>query len=190
MRNLWWSGFSEGKGRLWAALLLGAVILLGGCQAREAPLSPGAATFKQEVKKCLDNLTASLMTPVAKKDLPAITAALEKAESPAVKLCRLCPFEIGVLNPSGETLAVFPCKGDGKTKNFSNYGLIIKAAKTKKIQQQRFFLQDGSQLYMVCAPLVSQETVIGLVAVAISSKDAEQRWDLKEKEFLALDFNT
>jgi hypothetical protein len=190
MRNLRWSGFSEAKGHLWPVLILGAVILLGGCQAREAPLSPGAATFKQELKNCLDNLAANLLAPVAKKDVAAITAALEKVESPAVKLCRLCPFEIGVLNPAGETLAVYPCKGDSKAKNFSNYELIIKAAKSKKIQQQRFFLQDGSQLYMVCAPLIREEIVIGLVAVAISSKDAEQRYGLKEKEFLALDFNT
>ncbi len=152
-------------------------------------MSPGAASFKQELKSCFDKLVPNLIAPVAKKDVSAITAALEKAESPAVKLCRLCPFEIGVLNPSGETLAIFPCTGDGKTKNFSSYDLIIKATKTKKIQQQRFYLQDGSQLYIVCAPLIQQETVIGLVVVAISSKDAEQRWGLKEKEFLALDFN-
>ncbi len=190
MQNLRLNGFFEHNTRIWPFLILGLVLLLGGCQSQEAPLSPGAASFKQEVKGCLDKLTASLITPVANRDVPAITAALEKAESPAIKLCRLCPFEIGVLNPTGETLAIFPCKGDGKTKNFSSYDLIIKAAKTKKVQQQRFFLQDGSQLYMVCAPLMRGETVIGLVAVAISSKDAEQRWGLKEKEFLALNFNT
>jgi hypothetical protein len=190
MRNILRSGFSGDKGHLCPVLLLGAVILLFGCQAREAPLSPGAATFKQEMKNCLTNLTASLMEPVAKKDLAGISDALERAESPAVKLCRLCPFEVGVLNPSGDTLAVYPGKGDGKAKNFSGYDLVVKAINSKKIQQQRFFLQDGSELYLICAPLIRQDTLIGLVAIAISSKDAEQRWGLKEKEFLSLDFNT
>jgi len=190
MRNPLQSSFFGDRGRLWRVLLLGAVILLFGCQAREAPLSPGAATFKQELKSCLTNLAATLMEPVARKDLAGIKAALEKAESPAVKLCRMCPFEIGVTDQSGETLMSYPVKGDGKGKDYSNYELVKKAISSKKIQQQGFFLQDGSKLYLVCAPLLRDNTLIGLVAIAISSKDAEQRWGLKEKEFLALDFNT
>src|SRR5665648_523179 len=154
MRNFLRSSFFGDQGRLWPVLLASAVILLFGCQAREAPLSPGAATFKQELKSCLTNLSASLMEPVAKRDLAGIKAAMEKAESPAVKLCRLCPFEIGVTDPSGETLAAYPVKGDGKGKDYSNYELVKKAISSKKIQQQRFFLPDGSELYLVCAPLI------------------------------------
>jgi len=190
MSNLLLSGSFRGKSHLWPILLIGAVILFFGCQAREAPLRPGAATFKKELKNCIDNLAVSLMEPVLNQDLPGIRAALEKIESPAVKLCRLCPFEIGVLNPSGETLAAYPAKGDGKAKDYSNYELVKKATSTKKIQQQRFFLQDGSQLYLICAPLVREDKLIGLVAIAISSEDAKQRYGLTEKEFLALDFNT
>jgi len=178
------------KGHFWPVLIIGVVILLFGCQAREAPLSPGAATFKQEIKSCFDNLAAALMEPVAMKDLAGIKAALEKVESPAAKLCRLCPFEIVVLNPSGETLAVYPVKGDGKAKNFSNYDLVIKAISSKKIQQQQLFLQDSSKLLLVCAPLLRDNTVIGLVAIAVSSEEAQKKWGLNEKEFLALDFNT
>ena len=190
MRKFLRSSFFGDQGRLWPVLLASAVILLFGCQAREAPLSPGAATFKQELKSCLTNLSASLMEPVAKRDLAGIKAAMEKAESPAVKLCRLCPFEIGVTDPSGDTLAAYPVKGDGKGKDYSNYELVKKAISSKKIQQQRFFLPDGSELYLVCAPLIREDKLIGLVAIAISSVDAEKRWGLKEKEFLAIDFNT
>jgi hypothetical protein len=190
MINLLRSSFCGDQGRLGPVLLISALILVFGCQTREAPLSPGAASFKHEIKSCLTNLSATLLEPVAKRDLAGIKAALEKAESPAVKLCRLCPFEIGVTDQSGETLAVYPVKGDGKGKDYSSYELVIKAIKSKKIQQQRFFLQDGSQLYLVCAPLIRQDTLIGLVAIAISSEDATKRWDLKEKEFLAIDFNT
>lgn len=190
MRNFWRSNFWGAPSRLWPVLLASTVFLLLGCQAREAPLSPGAANFKQEIKSCLVNLSGSLLEPVAKRDLPAIKAALEKIESPAVKLCRLCPFEIGVTDQSGETLMAYPPKGDGKGKNYSNYDVVIKTIRSKKIQQQRFFLADGSELYLVCAPLMREDTLIGLVAIAVSSKDAEQRWGLKEKEFLALDFNT
>jgi hypothetical protein len=153
-------------------------------------LSPAAVTFKQEIKNCLDNLSTALMEPVAKKDLAGIAAALEKVESPAVKLCRLCPFQIGVLNQSGEALAVYPPKREDKARNFSSYELIIKATNSKKIQQQQFFLQDGSKLYIICAPLIREDAVIGLIAIAINSEDADKKWGFKEKEFLSLDFNT
>jgi hypothetical protein len=190
MRNILRGSFFGDHGCLWPVLLLSAVILLFGCQAREAPLSPGAATFKQELKSCITNLSAALMEPVAKLDLAGIRAALEKAESPAVKLCRLCPFEIGVTDPSGATLAAYPGKGDGKGKDYSQYDLVIKTINSKKIQQQRFFLPGGSELYLVCAPLIRQDKLIGLVAIAISSEEASKRWGLKEKEFLAIDFNS
>jgi hypothetical protein len=183
------SRFFGDKGRHWPVILATAVILLIGCQAKEAPLSPGVASFKKEVKSCLDNLSVTLMEPVVKKDLAGITAAMEKAESPAVKLCRLCPFEMGVLNPSGETLAEYPVKGDGKVKNYSHYDLVKKSISSKKVQQQQFFLQSGSRLYLVCAPLIRENALIGLVVIAINSEDAQKRWDLTEKEFTALDFN-
>jgi hypothetical protein len=190
MRNFLRDRFFGNRGRLWTVFLTSAIILLFGCQAREAPLSPGATAFKQEVKGCLTNLAVTLMEPVATRDLAGITAALEKAESPAVKLCRLCPFEIGVTDQSGETLASYPVKGDGKGKNYSQYDLVKKTINSKKIQQQRFFLPDASELYLVCAPLIRQDKLIGLVAIAISSAEASKRWGLTEKEFLTLDFNT
>ena len=190
MRNFLRSNFFGDQARLWPVLLASAVILLFGCQAREAPLNPGIASFKQELKSCLDSLAVTLMEPVARKDLAGIKAALENVESPAVKLCRVCPFEIGVLDPSGKILSAYPVKGDGKAKDFSSYDLVKKAISSKKIQQQALFLPEGSKLYLVCAPLIRKDELIGLVAIAISSADAEKRWNLTEKDFLALDFNT
>jgi hypothetical protein len=174
-------------GHLWP-VLLGVLFLLLGCQAKEAPLSPAAASFKKEVKHCLVGLSHPLVEPVYKKDVPEILATLGKLEPQTVKLCRMCPFSLGVLNRNGETLAVYPPKE--QAQNFSSYDLINKAINTKKIQQQRFFLQDGSELYIVCAPILREDTVIGLVAIAINSEEAQKRWGLTEKEFLALDFNT
>jgi len=189
MRNLLRSSFIGDQACLWPVLFMSAVILLFGCH-REPPLNPGIATFKQELKSCLDSIAVTLMEPVASKDVAGIQAALEKVESPAVKLCRLCPFEIGVLDPAGKILAAYPVKGDGKAKDYSSYDLVKKAISSKRIQQQALFLPEGSKLYLVCAPLIRKDVLIGLVAIAISSVEAEKRWNLQEKEFMALDFNT
>jgi len=153
-------------------------------------LNPGIASFKQELKACLDGLGVTLMGPVARRDVAGVKAALEQVESPAVKLCRMCPFEIAVLDPSGKILSAYPVKGDGKAKDFSSYDLVKKAISSKRIQQQALFLPEGSKLYLVCGPLIRKDVLIGLVAIAISSADAEKRWNLTEEDFLALDFNT
>jgi hypothetical protein len=189
MTNILRSRFFGNKVHLWA-ILVGVVILLFGCQAKESPLAPAATTFKFEIKNCLGNLSAVLMEPVANKDVAAIAAALDKVESPAVKLCRLCPFQVAVLNQSGETLAVHPPQSSNNGKNYSSYDLVTKALASKKIQHQRLFLQNGSALYLICAPLVRGDKVIGLIAIAVNSEDAEKKWGFTEKDFLALDFNT
>jgi hypothetical protein len=173
----------------WAALVCAAMLIFG-CGKKEPPLSPAAATFKKEMKDCLANLAAALMEPVANRNVAAITAALIKVESPAVKLCRLCPFQVGVLDRTGEALATYPAKPGNGGKNYSSYDLISKAIKSKKIKQQRFFLQNGSELYIICAPLIRGENLIGLVAVAVNSKDAQGRWGLTEQEFMGIDFDT
>ena len=170
-------------------ILLGlAALLVWGCQAK--PLSPGAANFKHEIKHCLNDLSAALQEPVARRDVAAINAALNKVESPALKLCRMCPFQIGILDRCGQALATYPPRPGGtQGKNYSSYFLVSKALNSKKIQQQRFYLQNGNQLYIICAPILKNGNVIGLVALAINSTDAANRWGITDKEFLALDFN-
>ena len=169
-------------------LLVCAVLLLFACQAKEPPLSP-AASFKKEVKSILDKLSSTLVEPVFKRDVHGIEIALSEIEPQVAELCRMCQFfQVGVLNQQGETLAVHP--PTARSNNFSNYDLVIKIINSKQIQQQKFFLQDGSELYIICAPILRQDTVIGLTAIAISAEEAKSKWGLTEKEFMALNFNT
>lgn len=173
----------------WVVLLL--MVLLGpgpGCQTQEHPLSPAAASFKQEIKECIDRLAGPLLEPVLKRDTAAINETLKKTEPEAIKLCRMCPFRIGVMDKNADTLAVYPPRKN-KHLDFYNYEVVQQALKTRKIAHQRLFLQNGARLYAVCAPLVQKEQIVGLLAIALSADDARQRWGLTENEFLALDFN-
>jgi hypothetical protein len=177
------------RASFWLSLGL-AAFLICGCQSQPAPQSPGAVTFKREIKNCLSKLTAALKKPVAQRDIPGINAVLQEIESPAVKLCHICPFKIGVLDQYGEGLASFPPHAVNNMQNYSSYGLVVKAISTKHIQQQRFYLQNGSELYIICAPLLENGKLIGLIAIAINSADAQNKWGLTEKEFMGLNFNS
>jgi hypothetical protein len=169
--------------------VVGAVVLFGGCLGKP-PLSPAAAAFKKEVRQCIKEYSDAVMDPLARNDVEGISAGLETVEPRALKLCRMCPFRVAVLNQHGEVQAVCPANLERKRSNFSNYELVVKTINSKKIQQQRFFLQNGSRLYIICVPLIRQDKVIGLLAIAIDAAEAEQRWGLTDKEFLALNFNT
>lgn len=174
-------------GRLLKRPLLIILLIFCACSAKEPPLSPGAASFKQEVRDCIARLAAPLAAVVARQDAPGINKTLAMAE-PSIKLCRMCPFQMGVLDQQGDILARYPEKKEG-TFNFSGYGLIDQVLKSRKISQQRFFLQDGSEIYFIAVPLLHEGQMIGQLGLALDAAEALHRWGLTDKEFLTLDFN-
>ena len=169
--------------------ILGLLLLvLGGCQASEPPLSPAAATFKKEVQDCLDRLCQGVVGAIVKGDVAAINETLKRLEPDTIRLCRMCPFRIGILDQSGNTLTVYPFKPEA-VGDFTNYDVVVQTLKNRKINQQRLFLQDGSQVYIVCVPLLKGENLVGIMALSLSAEEAKQRWGLSEQDFLAIDFN-
>jgi hypothetical protein len=175
--------------RLWGVLLLLLLPgLISACQSQEPPLSPAAARFKQEVKECLGLVAKPLIEPLLKKDPAAIHETLKKTEPENLKLCVRCPFRMGVMDMDGNSLALYPATKEANL-DFYKYDVVQQVLKSRKIMQQRLFLQDGSGLYVICVPLFKKEKVIGLLAIALSATEARKKWGLTEKEFLALDFN-
>jgi hypothetical protein len=173
----------------WATFFLVFCMVFCGCQAKEPPLSPGVAAFKKEVKEAMARLSRALIEPVANEDVAAVNEILQKVEPEAVKVCRMCPFRIGVLDKNGDTLTIYPFKQDA-IGNYSNYQLVIQTLNSKRMVQQRFFLQDGSQIYIVCGPIIQEGDVIGILALTLDAAEAKQRWGITEKEFMAIDFNS
>ena len=175
-------------GRLWIVLL---ILLLGfsyGCQTKEPPLSPAAARFKQEVKECISLVVKPLIGPLSKRDAAGIHTALKKTEPENLKLCVRCPFRMGVMDMEGNSLALYPPKKNANL-DFYRYEVVQQALKTRKIAQQRLYLQDGAGLYVICVPLLKDDQVLGILAIALSASEAKNKWGLTEKEFMAMDFN-
>jgi hypothetical protein len=164
------------------------LLIFCACSAKEPPLSPAAASFKHEIKDCIQRLAAPLAGPVARQDAQAINKALLAMAEPAIKLCRMCPFQIGVMDLNGDILARYPEKKEG-ILNLSGYGLFDQVLKSRRTSQQRFFLQGGSEIYIIAVPLLHEGQMIGLLGLSLDAAEALQRWGLTDKEFLALDFN-
>ncbi len=176
------------RGLVYLSLFFYAGALLGGCQTREKPLSPAAAAFKKEVQGSIEMLSQVLIAPLQQKDFSAIHQALQEHTPEALKLCRLCPFMLAVLDLDGVTLAVYPPRDHNK--NYSQYKAVTKALTEGRIGQAKLFLPDGSQLFMICAPLRKERETQGLVVFIARPKEIAEKYGLSEHEFFALDFNS
>jgi hypothetical protein len=169
-------------------LVLLLLALLGGCQPKEPPLSPAAVAFKKEIQDCLDRLCQGVMGSILQKNVEALNETLKHVEPDALKLCRMCPFRIGVLDKNGDTLTVYPFKAEAMG-NFSSYAGVAQTLKNQQINQQQLYLQDGSQIYVICIPLSQNQNLVGIMVLTLSAKDAKDRWGLTAKDFLDINFN-
>jgi len=172
----------------WPALLLVLLLVFWGCQAKEPSLSPAEASFKKEVKELIEKLSPPLLEPVSRRSAADINVAFQTFFSDPKNEPKLCPLKIVVTDKTGVTLGKYPVeKGFGV--DFSSYGLVQKVLQEGKTAQGRFFLQDGSKVYVICAPLKQKEEVLGILALAVDSQDVSKTCGLAEAKFLALDFN-
>lgn len=172
----------------WQALLVALVLVLGGCGTKEPPLSPGEASFKKEVKEMIERLSPLLMEPVSQKSTAEINVTLQEFFSDPQNEPRSCPLKIVVTDKSGTTLGKYPVE-KGYGVDFSSYSLVQKVLREGKTAQGRLFLQDGSRIYIICAPLLQKGEVVGIMALGVDAKEANRTCGLGEHKFLAIDFN-
>lgn len=177
------------KIRRWAAVLIFLSVVLSACQSRQAPLSPAAASFKKEMREELAKLTPALTGTVSQGDVAAINAVLEKLSAEAIHAGRPWTFRIGILDRNGVGLAAFPLQNHPH-KDFSSYDGFAKVFKDHQTVTERFYMQDGAQIYVIAAPLLRQDQVVGGLALVLSAADAQKKWGISEKEFMAIDFNS
>jgi hypothetical protein len=174
--------------RLWLPLVMTAMLVYGGCKPPAPPLSPGAAAFKQETKLAQERLTMSLVDPVSRGDRAGVAAALQQIMPEGIKLCRMCPFLLGVLDKNGVILSTYPSK-EKYRKDFSDYQVVVKALADRKVCQSRLYLPDGSLLFVICTPLMQGEEAVGALILTSLAEEVKKRWGITEQEFYDIDFN-
>jgi hypothetical protein len=76
-----------------------------------------------------------------------------------------------------------------REEDFSKYDFVKKAFKKKKIVQERLYLQDHSELLIICVPLVQQKKIIGAIVLGFNPTEVKKDYGLNIEQFLALDFN-
>ena len=79
--------------------------------------------------------------------------------------------------------------GEFKVEDFSNYRFVTRAYKQKKIVHDRLYFQGGSELFVVCIPLVQKKDVVGALVLGFNPSELERDYGLNAGQFMALDFN-
>jgi len=173
-------------------MLIFGLVLLGFStsvsQATDAEQSV-SSSFKEEAKRTIKTLTASLIDPVSRKNISDIEAGIDKIVSDAEKEGRPVRFGIGILDRNGVAVAGRYVVGIFKEEDFSKYNFLKKAFKKKKIVQDRLYFQNHSELLIVCAPLVQQKKIMGAIVLEFDPTRVKKDYDLSTEQFLALDFN-
>ena len=151
--------------------------------------SQSVFSFKEEAKRAIKTLTACLMDPVSKKNISDIQAGMDKMISDAEKEGKPICFGIGTLDKNAVTVAGRYVVGIFREEDFSKYDFVKKAFKKKKIVQERLYLQDHSELLIICVPLVQQKKIIGAIVLGFNPTEVKKDYGLNIEQFLALDFN-
>jgi hypothetical protein len=171
-----------------ALLMLTLVLGLAGCTAKQPPLSPQAAVFKQDVRDILSRLAPRLVGPLSNNDAEAAKQAILSQYPDAGLEKPEFPFWLGVMSKDGILLtALPPVQAIGA--DFIKYKLVQETLNKKRIGKNRLYSPNGAPIYIVLAPVMAQDNLVGLVGLRLSAAQALKKWGLTEQEFQRMDLN-
>lgn len=160
------------------------------------PLNPAAEDFRKQMLTDY-RLLSSVLVPALETDEP-IVAAGEAIDNfllePKSKDQGI--FGISLLDISGKysTGAVIDSKDTGKLikdiykdTNFHSYRVVEQIVKSRRVMQERLYLQNNSIL-AIGFPVINNGDLMGILCFSFESHEFEKKWGLSEKEFLRIDF--
>ena len=175
--------------RLMIHLIVGIILLpvlcIGlGCLESKS-LSQKAAKFQKEVQVVLKRLAPPLAEPVAREDSRGVQKVLVRLFSVCAEDCEGLMDNVVVLDKDGINIAVYPPEKI-ETWQYSDYEAVKRTIEEKKPTQAILYRQDGSNIYVICVPLIFQGKVSGILALGFEGSKVLEKRGISEEEFLSL----
>jgi hypothetical protein len=172
-----------------ACLALVILLLpLAGCKGKEPPLSPRAAAFKREVQAIIAKLAPALAGPLTRNDGKAAEQAILSLYPTAGQEQDDFPFRLGAMSKDGILLATLPpLQAIGS--DFINYQLVQETLDKRCINKMRLYAPNGASVYIVLAPVMVQDNLVGIMGLRLTAVQALKRWGITEQEFREMDLN-
>lgn len=169
-------------------LILLLALGLAGCTAKAPALSPRAAAFKAEVRAIIARLTPALAGPLSSNDAAAAEQAILSLYPTAGQEQDDFPFWLGAMSKGGVLLAALPpAKFIGA--DFINYQLVQETLQNRRINKKRLYSPDDAPIYFVLAPIMDNNSLVGLVTLRLTAAQALKKWGITEPEFQVMDLN-
>ena len=170
-------------------ILLAALGLGPGCQKPQPPQSPQAMAFTKDVQAMINRVALPLIEPVSKDDKAGAEKALKKAFSVCAEACEGLFYNVLILDQMGVLTAVYP-PAEVKSLQFASYSAVKKAFAEKKPNQAILYQPNGKPIDIVFVPLISQDKVVGILALGFEGTVVREKRGLTTEEFLHLDFKS
>lgn len=161
-----------------------------------ARLDQAAASFKREVLRLIDTNRRELGGLAADSDREAARQRI--ADLVAAGKQEPSIYGLALVDAGGTILAAEAPGGDPLLKSYiamlqANRVRIPKVAsdalRKGRITSARLYMQDGSQLWVVCSPLRRGRKIVGALLVGFSGQRCRSRRGLTGEQFEAIDFN-
>ncbi len=172
----------------WAILLIILTLALG-CQPKAPSLCQKAAARVKKVKGIVADMAAALADPVAQENIKKVNAILKESFAAAGQEAGLPLRRVGVTDNLGVVLTDYPLLEGIIGIDVSTYISVATALQNHKIGQERLFLENKLEVFVICAPLLSQGKVVGTVWLAWEAEKVREAWGISTEEFLGVDFN-
>jgi hypothetical protein len=166
------------------AVLLLLTAISPGCRSDQPALGKAALTLQDDLQATLDLFSAGLAEPMSIGDKIRVKAAMEKLSSKADAPAKI-PISIAVLNNHGATVATAARSELSATQNYGNYHAVSRVVQKRKVIQSSLYLQGGEQIFIVCAPLLYRQNLVGILIIGIDD-DLLHQAGITDAEFMSL----
>ena len=179
----------QGTFPLWILSLGFLLWNLSGPSVDGIHANPSASGLKDDVGWAVGKLSGPMQVVLSTSDFNTIQATLDKVLSEAEKEEKPIRFGVGILDKEGLAVAGRYIIGSFKMEDFSKYNFFAKAFKQRKILQDRLYFQGGSELLIICVPLIQKKTRVGALVFGFDPSRIQKDYGLTAEQFMALDFN-
>ncbi|HOP40008.1 MAG TPA: hypothetical protein PLI53_03095 [Geobacteraceae bacterium] len=171
------------------AAVLAVLVLFGGCRPAEKPPGPAALSFKMRILANLDLFSPTLSKNIRKHNRSALLSTLDKFHGQLNVSEEGQHFFLAILDNHGVTIASRAQTAVNGAQNYGNYRIVSTVLQKKRISQSSLYLQGGGKVYIICAPLLDDANLSGVVIIGIDS-DYLSKSGISERDFMSLDFRS
>jgi len=177
--------------RIWhlAVFSLAFIVCITGCRPENNGSKEKAQEFRNRYHAFLVGYASRLAEHVAKRQTKKVKGVLQGMYEDMTGPGGQPPPSIAVLDNHGVAVASQAQTALTGAQNYGNYHVVSRVLQKRKILQSSLYLQNGTRIYVICAPILRREKVVGALIIGFDSNQLKIS-GITEAEFMSLDFTS